>query len=145
MIRAVPDVNVYVSAVIKRSGLCGQMLDRHREFLAFTSEPILADLLRVMRYERVRSLHGMSEAAIEGYIQGLRRRIWRTVGRLRIQVVHEDPDDNIIIACALEAGADYVVSDDHHLLDLKHYHSIQIVSSKAFLEVLDHEKSLNQN
>lgn len=142
MIRAVPDVNVYVSAVLKKSGVCGQILARCREFLGFTSDPILSDLSRVMRYDRIRDLHGMPATAIDDYIQGLRRRIWRSVGRLRIQVVPNDPDDDIIIACALETGADYVISEDHHLLDLKHYHSIQIVSPRDFLEILNREKLL---
>lgn len=145
MIRVVPDVNVYVSAALKKSGLCRQILNCISDFLPFTSEPILADLSRVMRYDRVRHLHGMTDAEIDDYVQRVRRHFWRTVGRLQIKVVPKDPDDDIIIACALEASADYVVTEDHHLLDLKHYHRIQIVTSKAFLEILDREKSLRLN
>ncbi|MEK7727370.1 MAG: putative toxin-antitoxin system toxin component, PIN family [candidate division KSB1 bacterium] len=145
MIRAVPDVNLYVSAVIRKTGYGGQILARAREFLVFTSEAILADLFRVMHYDHVRRLHKMSDEKIIEHIDLLRSRIRRTPGRLRVEIVHADPDDDIIVACALEAAADYIVSRDHHLLDLKHYHSIQIVSPKAFLEILDREKSLRLN
>lgn len=45
-----------------------------------------------------------------------------------------DPTDNKFLACALEAKADYVVSGDSHLLELKHFHGIQIVDAKMFLK-----------
>ncbi len=44
-----------------------------------------------------------------------------------------DPTDNKFLACALEAKADFIVSGDHHLLELKHYQGIQIVNAKIFV------------
>ncbi len=44
------------------------------------------------------------------------------------------PADNKFLACALEVKADYIVSGDNHLLELKHFHGIQIVNAKAFVE-----------
>jgi len=145
VIRAVPDVNLYVSAVIRKTGYGGQILARSRELLLFTSEAILTDLFRVLHYDHVRRLHKMSGDKIVEHVDLLRSRLRRTRGRLQVEIVHADPDDDIIVACALEAAADYIISRDHHLLDLKHYHSIQIVTPKTFLEILDHEKSLRQN
>jgi len=145
VIRAVPDVNLYVSAAIKKLGRGGEIISRSHEFLVFTSEPILADLARVMHYDHTRRAHKMTDVEIDEYVAYLRSRLLMTPGVLQVKIVHADPDDDIIVACALEAGAHYIVSSDHHLLDLKHYHSIQIVSPKAFLEILDHEKSLRQN
>ena len=51
-----------------------------------------------------------------------------------IDVIKEDPDDNMFIACALHSGAEYIVSGDKHLLDLRSYHGIKIVSPKEFLD-----------
>ena len=45
-----------------------------------------------------------------------------------------DPDDNKFLACALEAKADFIVSGDNHLLEIKHYHGIQIVDAKSFIK-----------
>lgn len=51
--------------------------------------------------------------------------------------VADDPKDNPVLACALEGHADFVVTDDRkHLLPLKHYHGIQIVSMPLFLRTL---------
>jgi predicted nucleic acid-binding protein len=38
-----------------------------------------------------------------------------------------DLSDNVFLACALEAGADYLVSQDVHLRNLKYYHGVQVI------------------
>jgi len=42
-----------------------------------------------------------------------------------------DPDDDHVIACALSAQADVIVSGDAHLLDLKRYQRIRIITAAA--------------
>jgi putative PIN family toxin of toxin-antitoxin system len=44
-----------------------------------------------------------------------------------------DPDDNMFLAAAYEAKADYLVSLDNHLLSLKFYHGTQILTPSLFL------------
>lgn len=46
--------------------------------------------------------------------------------------VPADPTDDKIIAAALEAKAAYIVSEDHHLLDLQEYQGIKIMNRKQF-------------
>ena len=46
----------------------------------------------------------------------------------------DDPTDNKFLACALETKADYIVSGDNHLLELKHYQGIQIVDARTFIK-----------
>ncbi|MES1026671.1 putative toxin-antitoxin system toxin component, PIN family [Gloeocapsa sp. BRSZ] len=49
-----------------------------------------------------------------------------------------DPDDNMFLAAAYEAKADYLVSLDwQHLLPIKHYHGTQIVTPALFIRVLE--------
>ncbi len=47
-----------------------------------------------------------------------------------------DLKDTKIIACALSAGTDYIITGDKDLLSLKEYKGIQILSPKAFLEII---------
>jgi len=51
------------------------------------------------------------------------------------KIVTEDPDDDIIMNCALSANADFVVSGDSHLLKLKYYRNIRIISPADFLNL----------
>jgi len=44
----------------------------------------------------------------------------------KVDVVKDDPDDNKIIECAIESGAEYILSYDKHLLKLKEYQGIKI-------------------
>ena len=48
--------------------------------------------------------------------------------------IKKDHTDNKFLACALEAEADYIVSGDKDLLEIKHFHGIQIVDAKTFVK-----------
>jgi putative PIN family toxin of toxin-antitoxin system len=49
------------------------------------------------------------------------------------RVVGKDPDDDNIIACAVAASAEYIISGDRHLLDLGSYKGIPILNAADFL------------
>jgi len=56
-------------------------------------------------------------------------------------VVQDDPDDNKFIECALECKANYIISGDTHLLNLKEYEGIKIIKSSEFLKVFYKQES----
>ena len=51
-------------------------------------------------------------------------------------VVLEDPDDDHVLACALAAQADLIVSGDAHLLNLKTCHRIRVVNATEALALI---------
>lgn len=59
-----------------------------------------------------------------------------TEDRYAVSKVKKDPEDDKFLACALEGEAGYIVSDDDHLLKLKYYRDIQIVTARDFLRIL---------
>ena len=52
----------------------------------------------------------------------------------RINRIKKDPDDNRILECALTANADFIISGDNHLLEIKDFQNIPIISPAEFLE-----------
>lgn len=52
------------------------------------------------------------------------------------QIVEEDPDDDKYIIAALESRATYLISGDKHLLNLKEYQNVKIVTAVEFLRLL---------
>lgn len=56
---------------------------------------------------------------------------------IEVRVVYDDPDDDKIIECAVEAGADYIISGDSHLLNLEKYNAIKILKVTDFLLILN--------
>ncbi|MBI4689112.1 MAG: hypothetical protein HY754_02405 [Nitrospirae bacterium] len=57
-----------------------------------------------------------------------------TGGHYKFDKIADDPTDDMFLACAMEAKADYIVSRDPHLRNLKHFHGIKIIDVKAFVE-----------
>lgn len=67
-------------------------------------------------------------------------RSWATVVRPKenVSVIERDDADNRVLECALEAGADFLVTGDRRdLLPLKEFKGTRIVPSSEFLAVLD--------
>lgn len=52
--------------------------------------------------------------------------------RTRVRAIPADPDDNIFLEVALEAGADYLVSGDSHLLDLDAFRGVESIRHPNF-------------
>ena len=58
---------------------------------------------------------------------------WFPPGKLELNLIQEDPDDNKFVQAALEGQAQYIVSGDLHLQKLRSYRDIRIVSPKEFV------------
>ena len=52
----------------------------------------------------------------------------------KLNIIKLDPDDNIILECAVEGEANYIISGDSHLLDLKNFNGIKILTPSHFLQ-----------
>jgi len=98
-----------------------------RKIELFTSEILLAELSdiagRAKFSHRVSGSHASVSQIVAQY-----REIAEIITPAEIrQVVLVDTDDNHVLACAIAASADLIVSGDSDLLNLKQYQGIQIV------------------
>ena len=107
------------------------------EEILYTAEEILQEVRRVLlRKEHIRSKYSYHDAQVERFIE-LVREGSTVIGSLPVlHVIERDPKDDMIIACAVAAGANYIVSRDLDLLDLKTYEGIQIVRPEEFIHYL---------
>jgi len=139
MIRVVLDTNIIVSATILRKGHSAQVLDLWREekIELAVSLPILEEMRKVLKRARIIKQQSMAQQDVKALIEGFRESGVLTSGRLDLEVVREDPEDDKFIICAVEAGADYIVSGDTHLLKLKEYQGIRIVPPREFLRLME--------
>ncbi|HEX5430295.1 MAG TPA: putative toxin-antitoxin system toxin component, PIN family [Patescibacteria group bacterium] len=58
-----------------------------------------------------------------------------------VQVV-EDPEDNKILESAVDSGAEFLVTSDHHLLKLEEYDGVKIVTPSGFWQEFEEERNL---
>ncbi len=127
--RAVFDTNVLVAAFVTE-GICSKILIRGRkkQFHLIVCPIILQEFERVL-------IKKFSATKIEarGALQIISEAIHRVVRpSSSVQSVCRDPDDDAILACALDAGADYLVTGDVDLLELKTFRGIRIVTPRDF-------------
>jgi putative PIN family toxin of toxin-antitoxin system len=96
----------------------------------FYSEPIQSEVRRVLleKFE-------WPQAMLQRALPVLWSRGKMVVPSSTVRAVEDDPDDDRILECAVEAQAQIVVSGDHHLLALQEYKSILIVTPRRFLEL----------
>lgn len=137
--RVVFDTNVIASRFISPQGPPAQLFDlwQQQVFELLVSEPILAEYEGVLQYEMISLHHRMSAAQIHQVIEDFREFATLVSPRAHLTVIAEDPPDNRFLECAVEGGALFIVSGDHHLLDLGHYRGIQVLLPKAFLSLLE--------
>jgi putative PIN family toxin of toxin-antitoxin system len=139
MLRVVLDTNQFVSSVLVRQGLPAQVLDawRRREFLLITSPLIIAEIRSTLGYPRIRRKYPLTDEDVERLVTLLKRDALVVPGETDATgAVPADPTDEMVLACAVEGQADWIVSGDRHLLDLGEYQGIPIVTAREFLERL---------
>ena len=131
--RVVFDTNIYISAILF-GGKPEKLLRLAKEgvFELLISGEIMAEIARVLRIK-----FGWESWRISMVIDEIRENTTLITPARRIQAVAEDEADNRVLECALEGGASYVISGDkHHLLPLKEFMGVKIVSASEFLEMI---------
>jgi putative PIN family toxin of toxin-antitoxin system len=96
----------------------------------YLSEAIISELGEVLK----RPKFGLPISIVNQIISELSSISESVRPSKRINKVKVDPTDNRILECAIEEKAEYIVSWDNHLLDLKEFRSIKIVSPQHFIE-----------
>jgi len=129
-VRIVLDTNVLIAALLAR-GTCHELLEhcvvRHE---LITSEFILHEL-RQKLVEKFKYPDALSDEAIA--VLRSRMKVI-TPSSLAIPVCRDGDDDNIL-AVAVDASSDFIITGDNDLLVLHPYEAVAILSPRAFLDV----------
>ena len=130
MKRIVLDTNITISAFFWK-GYPRVVYDLAREgkVTLLSSLKMEAEFIRVLAYSRF----GLTPAEIVPIVNNLREYVQFIEIKSKVDVVKEDLTDNIFLECALDGKADYLISGDHHLLNIGSYEGIQIIRAKDFL------------
>jgi uncharacterized protein len=130
-VKVVLDTNVIIAALIAR-GLCHEVFQRAvRLRVVVTSAPLLDELEATLRRKFQVT---PAVAAFLSAFRGQARLVEPVVPRSR---VCRDPDDDVVLATAVAAGAAVIVTGDEDLLSLRSYEGVAVLSPRQFLERLD--------
>ncbi len=103
-----------------------------RDFQHYVSSAILYELIRVLR-----EVFSFPDDLLYDWYWLLLAGSVYVVPTTRVDAVRDDPDDNKFLACAIDGGADFVVSEDKDPLRIGSYESVQIVRKQVFLLLLE--------
>ncbi len=132
--KVVFDTNILISGI----GWAGRerkllLMAFSEEYELVISDKILKELVGVLQREKFSHL---DKKKIFRFIDIFTRLCTVVVPEIHHTVIKEDPDDDMVLDCALDVKAEYIVTGDHHLLDLKEFKGIQIVDSATFEKIL---------
>ncbi len=136
ILKAVIDTSVMVSVAFAKEGLAKELRDMIADeaFTLVTSKELMAELYRVLHYPRILKQFKPLKEDIDEFIGMIMEKALIVRGSYSIKKIADDPTDDMFLACAMEAKADYIVSRDPHLRNLKHFHGIKIIDVKEFVE-----------
>jgi len=137
IIKAVIDTSVMVSVAFAKEGLTKELRDMiaDESFTLVSSKDILAELYRVRHYPHILKQFEAAQQDIDGFIAMIIEHADLTEGKYELHKIHDDTSDDMFLACAIEAKADFIVSRDPHIRNLKQFQGIHIVDVKTFIEI----------
>lgn len=137
--KIVIDANLFASALIKPFSNPGKILERIRddEVELVLAPAIIREVKRILLYPKIQKYHRKTRKEIDTFFEDILMFAWIVEGKTVIDIIQDDPSDNKYLACALEGEADFIISGDRHLLQIKEFHGVQILNPKKFLDLWD--------
>jgi putative PIN family toxin of toxin-antitoxin system len=111
---------------------------RAQRFVLVTSPALLAELKNTLSYPRLRRKYSITDEQVDRFADALASQGYLVDGEANVSGSGiRDPNDEIILACAVDGEANVIVSSDLDLLTLGSYRDIPILNPREVLAYLD--------
>ena len=147
MNRLVCDTNVIISGFLW-NGKPRDILKRIEAKIdvLFISRDLLNELEKVLAYPKILKVMQRSSVSSRDLLEWVIRNSSIVIPKpLKHVIIEDDPDDDIVLACAATAYADIIISGDRHILQIIKYNNIPILTVHNYLKgtkITKHEESL---
>jgi putative PIN family toxin of toxin-antitoxin system len=134
-VRLVLDTNTIISGLLWQ-GTPGKLFDvvHDGKVTLFTSVPLLDELQGVLNRKKFAHQLDKHRLTAEDFFDGYTTLVVLVTPANIAPTIEKDPADDAVLACALAAQADLIVSGDSDLLTLQTYEGIRIVDAARALE-----------
>ena len=127
------DANVFISAIFwegKSYTLVKKAISQ--DIIVFISNYIIEEIRRVLARD-----FNLEKQEVDDILNALLYFTHLIEPKESVTFIKDDPKDDKILDCAIACNAEFIVSQDNHLLNLKNFKNIKIVSPEEFLKTLN--------
>lgn len=136
-LRLVLDSNVWISAFLfgdKPAAIVNLAQEGGVRILMSTD--LILEIGRALRYERLRRILERSKRSTETIVAQILVVTQLVETKSRKSWIIQDPADDIVLNCAVENSADYLISGDQHILRLRRIGGMEVLTPTEFLQRL---------
>lgn len=101
-------------------------------FQLYLSSPLLSEIKRVLSYHKFH----FNQDEIDEFLSIIIEAAEIVEPEIIINLIPHDPSDNRVLECAITADCEYIISGDKHLLKIKEFETIKILSPDQFKKIL---------
>ena len=130
--KLVLDTNVFISGIFW-TGSSNKILELWKEekFTLITSMDIISEIIGVLNDFKIQ----LPPQMITEWAELILKNSTVVEPKEKISAVSEDPSDNKFLETAVTGSADFIISQDNHLLKLKEFNSIKLLTPDDFLKL----------
>ena len=140
-LRVVIDTNVIISGSFWKGISCKIIETIDGKYLIIVSSPILEEYKEIIFSEDIMERTEHFKEPRENIISKLLQKSLIVTPKETIKVIENDPDDNKFLEAAVAGNADYLITkDEKHILPLKEFRGIKIVTPEEFLTIMNERK-----
>ena len=146
--RLVLDSNVWISAFLFGGKPAATInLAQEGRVRILMSTDLILEIGRALRYKKLKRILERSKRSTETVVAQILAATQLAEAKSRRSWITQDPADDIVLNCAVENSADYIISGDQHILRPKRIGGIEILTPTEFLQRLQatHSRAEEQN
>jgi len=130
--KVILDTNIFISGIFWK-GSSNKTITNWKEgkFTLVTSLEGVSEIIKVLEDFKIK----LSDDMIQEWVDLIVRNSIIIEPREKIEAVKDDPKDNIFIETAVAGNVDYIISQDNHLLKLKEFRGIKIITPEEFNKI----------
>ena len=126
------DANILISSTLWQNSVSRKLLNEliEKTIEIFTTEEILEEYVKVLKRDFI-----FSKEEIEEKLELILSFVTVINPLINIDKIRNDSTDNKILECAIESSSEYILSYDRHLLNLKEFRGIKIITPEEFFNI----------
>jgi uncharacterized protein len=132
--RAIMDTNVFVSGIFWEGNFCSQLIEKwkSKKLELVSSMKIIDELVKTLKDFKIQ----IPDSMIEDWRNLIIENSIIVEPTIKLDIIKDDPDDNKFLEAGVTGNIDFIISQDKHLLKLKEYKGIRIISPEDVLGLI---------